>query len=512
MEHILKRIETVPTLHVIDEAVVSRFHRAVQRTQVKTIKAMKALGEPVPTKESKILLACSGGVDSMSLMVYLYLEGYENVGVFCLDHSLRPESWFELRMVEAWVKRLGYTFYGRKADVGALAKEQKESIEMMGRKVRYEYLDAIFSDEGYEYMATAHHRDDQVESVLAHLLKGADITGLQGMRVVEEHIWRPFLGITKKAIRQYAEALQLEHAEDMSNYDLVYERNRIRHQLLPVLEKFNDRVKESLIRLSEAAVRDERYFQDIVEEVVAENWWPVGSTEDNETWRDAIGWCLTGESPYCAWQKSSLAALDDAILSRVWRVILGELLPEKRISQVHIEQLMQLTRGGVGKKFLMGQVQVSTTYDTIKIGLQECYFPEDSKAKAWQEQSKEQYRDEPIVLSSHLETIEDVIAFMEEAPPFTYCIPAFLVEGNLLIRHRRSGDKIAILDKTHHVRGHKRLKEWLIDRKIDRSSRDRLLWLADEGNSVFSMVHKDMSIYIDNGAGAYYVGSFEEGI
>lgn len=512
MEHILKKIETVETLRVQDPNVIGRFHRAVQRTQLKTIKAMKELGEPVPTKESKVLLACSGGVDSMALMMYLYLEGYENVGVFTLDHSLRPESWFELRMVESWVRRLGFAFYGRKADIGALAKEHKESVEMMGRKVRYEYLDSIFEEEQYDYMVTAHHRDDQVESVLAHLLKGADITGLQGMRVVEGHIWRPFLGITKKAIRQYAESMTLEHAEDMSNYDLVYERNRIRHQLLPVLEKFNDRVKESLIRLSEAAVRDELYFQDIVEDVTEEYWRPIGSTEEHETWRDAVEWCLKGEIQCCPWHKSQLASLDDAILTRVWRTILHEFLPEKRIAQTHIEQLVALTRGGVGKKFLLGQVQVSTTYDTIKIGLQECYYPETSKMRELQDKSILVRQADPLVLGSRLEEIDDVVQYMEEAPPYTYCIPAGLVTGNLQIRNRQSGDKIAILDRMHHVHGHKRLKEWLIDRKIDRSQRDDLKWLVDEGGSVFGMIDEKQLVYIDNGPGSYYVGSFEEGI
>ena len=171
------------------------------------------------TKDTPLLLACSGGVDSIALLHYFYLEGFTNIGVFTMDHGLRPEAVEEVALVEWYALQFGMPCYTVQEDVSAKADLEGVSFEMMGRTLRYAHLRDIAEERGYEYIVTAHHLDDQGETILAHLLRGSGLEGLQGMSTFSGDIWRPCLTVKKQVLQDYAQWLDCFHGDDASNID-----------------------------------------------------------------------------------------------------------------------------------------------------------------------------------------------------------------------------------------------------------------------------------------------------
>ena len=234
-------------------ATVLRFRQAVTSAMRDSI-----------TKDTSLLLACSGGVDSIALLHYLYLEGFTNVGVFTMDHGLRLEASEEVTLVEWYALQFGMPCYTVKEDVMEKAKEAGVSFEMMGRQLRYEHLRDIAEEQGYEYIVTAHHLDDQGETILAHLLRGSGLEGLQGMKAIAEDVWRPCLTVPKQVLEDYAKWLHCFHGEDASNLDTTYDRNWIRQVLLPTCAERYPQTVHAVCRLGALAQCDASYFEQEV--------------------------------------------------------------------------------------------------------------------------------------------------------------------------------------------------------------------------------------------------------
>ena len=185
-----------------------------------------------------VLAAVSGGVDSISLLHWLHERGVR-VAAGHLHHGLRGEA---ADGDEAFVKEFclsrGIPFYVEHADVGALAARDKISTEEAGRKARYAFLERTAAEIGAARVATAHHADDNAETLLFQLVRGAR-SGLGGIAPVRGIYIRPFLEVTRAQIEAYAAANGLGHRLDSMNLDDAYARNYIRHEILPRLETLN---------------------------------------------------------------------------------------------------------------------------------------------------------------------------------------------------------------------------------------------------------------------------------
>ena len=206
---------------------------------------------------SRILIACSGGPDSMALLHLLqdiaaHRHTKYKLGIAIVDHSIRPESKDEVLWLRNQVDALGLSFYTTTFDVPALSKDLKLSEETVGRQVRYQWLNEIAHSEGYDYIAVAHHKDDQAESILAHLIRGAGLNGLTGMAVVSHDydipVIRPLLDVTKEELLAYLADRKLTYCIDSTNDDIRYQRNRIRHRIIPELESINPNVVDAIAR------------------------------------------------------------------------------------------------------------------------------------------------------------------------------------------------------------------------------------------------------------------------
>ncbi len=195
-----------------------------------------------------LILAVSGWVDSMVLFDLVKKNHpQENIIVAHFDHSLRwDESDCDREFVADICKKGNIQFEVKKVDIFALAKEEKMSIEAIARRERYSFLESVRWKYSAKYILTAHHRDDQVETILMNLIKWAKIRGLSWMYVLSGNIFRPLLYSSKDTIRKYTHDKGIQYKEDSTNSDTQYQRNNIRHNIIPLLKKINPRVDETL--------------------------------------------------------------------------------------------------------------------------------------------------------------------------------------------------------------------------------------------------------------------------
>jgi tRNA(Ile)-lysidine synthase len=200
--------------------------------------------------EERVLLAISGGLDSM-VMLALFIEGGFKVGVAHANFKLRGE---ESEGDEAFVKSFclanGIPFFTTAFDTNNYAAEKKISIQMAARELRYQWFRHLMKDEGFNKIATAHHADDQAETIFLNMVKGEGLNGLTGMPLNKRNVVRPLMFATKEDLKHYARNHHLKWREDSSNKEDNYQRNFIRHQIFPRIHKINPGLNESLLRTS----------------------------------------------------------------------------------------------------------------------------------------------------------------------------------------------------------------------------------------------------------------------
>ncbi|MBI9046741.1 MAG: tRNA lysidine(34) synthetase TilS [Anaerolineaceae bacterium] len=226
-------------------------------------------------KSEPVLVAFSGGADSLCLLHLLLKSGF-NVTAAHFDHHLREESTSEAERVKGMAAVLGVEFLSGSADVKQFAVEQKFSIEEAARECRYHYLFKTAQKIGAKYLAVGHHADDQVETVLMHLIRGSGLSGLRGMeyKSVNRHwqsnipIIRPLLAYWRSDIEHYCADYKLNPVMDASNSEAIYQRNQMRLEVIPYLEKLNPQFKRSIWKLS----RNVQFDHTIIQEKVEEAW------------------------------------------------------------------------------------------------------------------------------------------------------------------------------------------------------------------------------------------------
>ncbi|MBO8142822.1 MAG: tRNA lysidine(34) synthetase TilS [Firmicutes bacterium] len=224
-------------------------------------------------------MAVSGGPDSLALLHLLTrLRGPWQLGLLAIhvDHGLRPDSRDDARFVEEAGRALGVPVIVRTADVKA-ERRPGESWQQAARRVRYRLLEEVAAAEGAHRVALAHHADDQAETILLRLLRGAGAAGLGGMRPKRGLYVRPLLWVARQEIEAYCRAFRLSFRADPTNRSLRYLRNRIRHRLLPLLEaEFNPNVRAVLNRTATLLREDDDYLEELARQAFQQ----LGRPED----------------------------------------------------------------------------------------------------------------------------------------------------------------------------------------------------------------------------------------
>ncbi len=196
-------------------------------------------------KTDKLLLAFSGGVDSVVLADLLHKAGY-NIELAHCNFQLRgQEAKDDTAFCENFAKSINTKFHVIYFDTKAYAAEHKLSIQMTARELRYNWFKSLKAEHSFDFILTAHHANDNVETVFVNLIRGTGIKGLQGIPEKQNDIVRPLLFATKDEIKDYAIKNKLVFREDSSNQEIKYKRNFIRHQIIPELKKLNPALEET---------------------------------------------------------------------------------------------------------------------------------------------------------------------------------------------------------------------------------------------------------------------------
>ena len=411
-----------------------------------------------------LVVALSGGADSTALLDILSrLQGY-NLSLIAthLNHCLRgAESDADQEFCRLLAGRHALPFETRRVDIKKMAEDQHLNLEDAGRRARIEFFDEIRMKYDAAAVALAHHADDQAETVLMRLLRGSGMTGLSGMAYRNGRGYiRPLLDITRVEIEQYLRSYGKEWHEDASNSDSRYLRNRIRHQLLPLLEEYNPAIRSGLAATATIIRGDEALLTEVTEE------------EFRRSCRLEEGRAVFS----CAHLGSINPALSRRLLRHAVTQLTGTL---EGIQHCHIESIRELATSERPHSHvaLPQGVAVLREYDTLVIARSACPAAVAEDELAIDGPGRYQL---PWGGSITVEWVatpdipEDATAMLlaQTVAPFPWTIRTF-----------RPGDRMMPFGMS----GRKKVKDIFIDKKIPQSERRRiplllsgtdLLWVA----------------------------------
>ena len=331
----------------------------------------------IPSRET-IVVAVSGGADSVCLLHMLAKWQDEldiKLHVAHLNHQLRgAESEADAKYVNELAVRLDIPITVGKQDVAAYKVERSCSIEEAAREMRYDFLSKVAAGIGANRVAIGHTRDDQVETILMHILRGTGTSGLRGLEpcsplpskscqpsAVNHQLWaiRPLLDVTREETMHYCQQYQLAPRIDSSNLSLSFFRNRCRLELLPLLREYNPNVDQALLRMAEIANDDVSFIQ----QQALQLWEEVAKLEDGAVYLDK--------------KKSTVLPL--ALQRQLIRLALARILGTTRdIEAKHIEAVRDLLNKTVGKRVsLPHNIVCRNEYDELVIAVSQS--PEGSE-------------------------------------------------------------------------------------------------------------------------------------
>lgn len=243
--------------------------KLIERARAAFGRAAQTTGRDLFTEA--LVLGVSGGPDSLALLHLIRaIRRPQGLIVAHLDHGLRPGSADEAAIVAAAAGEL--RFHSERVDVAGMARARGLSIEEAGREARYDFLARVARRDGASAVVVGHHAGDQAETILMHLLRGSGLSGLAGMREASplaghEGLWlvRPLLHATRDEIEAYCVEHGLAPVIDASNTDPTYFRNRLRHELLPLLEEYSPQIGLRLRQMGEIIAADDELLRDLTD-------------------------------------------------------------------------------------------------------------------------------------------------------------------------------------------------------------------------------------------------------
>ncbi len=295
----------------------------------------------------KIVVAVSGGPDSMCLLNILKnLRPKFSTELFVahINHMIREEADSETEYVKNYCEKNNIKCFIKRANVLEMAKEQKKGTEEMGRIVRYDFFEYVANEVSANKIAIAHTENDNAETILMNLMRGASLEGLKGIEPIRGKYIRPLIECNREEIEKYCEINKLDPKFDKTNNDNTYTRNKIRNLLIPYIKKeFNPNIIETLNRLAVLARQDATYFNKIVKESYADILLYENINNLNENLEKHIILDL-----------KKFNKLEYVIKSRVLLYSINKLLgTTKGIEKINIEDMIKLCEKNIGNKYLI---------------------------------------------------------------------------------------------------------------------------------------------------------------
>lgn len=414
----------------------------------------------------RVLVAFSGGADSTALL-HLFTrlrEGWSlDIAAAHLNHALRGEqSDADETHCRQICAEWRVPIFSRKIDVKQQARRQRVSIEMAAREARYAFLNEVANAIEADAIALGHTRDDQVETVLLNLTRGAGTAGLAGMPMRRGRIIRPLLRVNRQQIRAYCALHALRFVEDVSNLDPRYSRNRIRHRVLPELRRVNPRADDAIERLSRVLRDEENWWQGYLQSMEPE--FTLRRTESE--WHLSLDW---------------LAGQPAAVQRRVIRYAVQQLSPnggEPEFEQV--ERLREAMRTGsrAGVTLRGGQLHVVVSQRALKVWWKRD-IPSVTYEMVVQIPGETPIPFAGLTLFAEYSALPD--AYLWRQDNWEVWCDASRIGGQLVARSWRRGDRIQPLG----LSGHRKLSDIFVDRKVPVPLRRRVPVVCDEEGIVW---------------------------
>lgn len=440
---------------------------------MKTIKVNlinKIAKEKLFNNGDKVVVATSGGADSMALLVLLKGLAIEKsklnleiLAVHVQHHIRGQEAENDALFVEEFCKKQEIPFYRVDVEAVSLAKKEKLSLEDAARRLRYKALEEVRIETGASCIVTAHHRDDQAETVLLNLLRGASAKGLRGMQIKNGFVLRPILFMSRSEIEELCEKEKINYCFDSTNNDITYKRNKVRKILLPLLEEFNPQIKKSLAQTAQLLSEDEACLTNLAECFVKRN--------------------FEGNSGESILELKEFYSLDKAIASRVVKIVLYKNKIKSMLTKKHIDAVLKLIKTReTGKNLNLPSLNLSYAYDKLYIVSNKARIKIDGFENRNNEISNKSVseRVNPSNDSNQLDFVElsDLEIVVKEVSacisnPECLYYPCELA-SEFTLRTRQPGDYF----RPEGGRGRKKLKSFFIDEKISREIRNKIPLVA----------------------------------
>jgi tRNA(Ile)-lysidine synthase len=392
-------------------------------------------------KDDRILLAVSGGIDSM-VMLDLFKRSHFSIAVAHANFQLRGAASDEdENFVARQCKLHNIPFFSKRFATVAHAGSEGISIQMAARALRYQWFDELVSIEGFQWVATAHHFDDSMETMLMRWLHGAGLEGLAGIPEKNGRIVRPLLFANRKDIHRYAVENSIQWREDSSNQTDDYLRNEIRHKIFPLLREMFPSLGENIRRGQKKALGEISFFEKSFQ-----TWITKSVVEDRGLIRI---------------KKSALSAITNS------SVILWRLLKEKGFSFDVCEQIMENVDRQSGKQFITEQYRLIIDRTELIVG------PiEEVSGSTWIEEGQHQ-----AILHDRTIKILYGTAAIPVNDPNCAVLDASKLTFPLHWRTWQTGDYFYPLGMQHS----KKLSDFLIDAKVPLLEKHSVTVLESDG-------------------------------
>ena len=428
---------------------------------------------------TRVVVALSGGSDSVALahlLIALDRTGELTVSALAhLNHQLRPAANDDEQFCSEVARALERPFIAERADVGAIARAEQRSLEDAGRAARYSFFSRALAQSGAEVVALGHTRDDQAETFLLRLLRGAGARGLAAMHPRRDVIIRPVIDCRRADLRAFLDARQISFVHDESNEDVNIPRNRVRAELLPLLaQRFNPAIVEVLASEADVAREEWRWMDGLAEEFAARV-----SRSTGQQWRiDA----------------AALNAAPLALARMVAQRALTALSSGRSVSLAHVEEVLRLCREGGAPVDLPGQRVEREREEVVLTSRVEPRSRKRGKGRG----NAENIFCYPLSIPGEVrldqagclvtaETARVLPAGAKLASGAIATVQLSSSAGPLAVRNRRPGDRFRPLG----AGGWKKVQDFFVDRKIARHRRDsvpivvdesdRIIWIAGHG-------------------------------
>lgn len=414
-------------------------------------------------KADRVVVGLSGGADSIAL-THILLKNLGADKLICahVNHMIRGE---EAQRDEDFVRSFCSSHNIRlqvlKKDVAAIAKEEKIGTEECGRKIRYGFFEELASGEK-DLIATAHNADDNAETILMNIAKGTGLKGLCGIPAVRGKIIRPVLCMSRQEIEDYCNENDLDYVTDSTNLADDYDRNKIRHKVIPVLNEINCNVVDNISRMVSLLTEDNEYLDGEAVKVL----------NDTKT-----RW---------GWNAEKLSSVPLPVLRRAVVILLSDV--GGRIEKKHIDAVIEIMHKG-------GAVCVNS--DTTVSVKQNCLTIVKGKEKSLQEKSL-------VIGENTLTENKNLWLILEETDNCkkinnllsNSCADYDKIKNTLVVRSRREGDRITL--KSRKVT--KSLKKLFNEMKIPAHLRLNVAVVADGDNIIFvEGIGVDSAYAVDSG-------------